>query len=86
MKKSNVFVGFYRLFLIKFKHINSFINNELVKISQHYKFRLLPNQEQEILLNQAIGSARFVWNQILAKSFEMFAKDEFIRYETIEKT
>ncbi|MDM1719944.1 RNA-guided endonuclease InsQ/TnpB family protein [Acinetobacter towneri] len=56
-----------------------------MKISQHCKFRLLPNQEQEILLNQAIGSARFVWNQILAKSFEMFAKDEFIRYETIEK-
>ncbi len=85
MKKSNVFIGFYRLFLIKFKHINSFVNNDLVKISQHYKFRLLPNQEQEIWLNQAIGSARFVWNQILAKSFEMFAKDEFIRYETIEK-
>ena len=56
-----------------------------MNISQHYKFRLLPNKEQEILLNQAIGSARFVWNQILAKSFEMFAKDEYIRYETIEK-
>ncbi|MDH5820459.1 MULTISPECIES: RNA-guided endonuclease InsQ/TnpB family protein [Acinetobacter] len=56
-----------------------------MKILQHYKFRLLPNQEQEILLNQAIGSARFVWNQILAKSFEMFAKDEYIRYESIEK-
>ena len=56
-----------------------------MKISQHYKFRLLPNKEQEILLNQAIGSARFVWNQVLAKSFEMFAKNERIRYETIEK-
>ena len=56
-----------------------------MRISQHYKFRLLPNQEQEILLNQAIGSARFVWNQILAKSFEIFAKDEYIRYESIEK-
>ena len=56
-----------------------------MNISQHYKFRLLPNKEQEILLNQAIGSARFVWNQVLAKSFEMFAKNERIRYETIEK-
>ena len=56
-----------------------------MKILQHYKFRLLPNKEQEILLNQAIGSARFVWNQVLAKSFEMFAKNERIRYETIEK-
>ncbi|WP_164709201.1 helix-turn-helix domain-containing protein, partial [Acinetobacter sp. B51(2017)] len=51
-----------------------------MKILQHYKFRLLPNKEQEILLNQAIGSARFVWNQVLAKSFEMFAKNERIRY------
>ena len=51
-----------------------------MKISQHYKFRLLPNQEQEILLNQAIGSARFVWNQVLAKSFEMFAKNERIPF------
>ncbi|WP_227609497.1 MULTISPECIES: helix-turn-helix domain-containing protein [unclassified Acinetobacter] len=40
-----------------------------MRISQQYKFRLLPSQEQEILLNQAIGSASFVWNQILAKSF-----------------
>ena len=56
-----------------------------MRISQQYKFRLLPSQEQEILLNQAIGSARFVWNQILAKSFEMFAKDEFIRYEAESK-
>ena len=56
-----------------------------MNISQQYKFRLLPNKEQEVLLNQAIGSARFVWNQILAKSFEMLAKNERIRYESIEK-
>ena len=30
------------------------------------------------ILNNLIGSARFVWNQILAISFEMFAKNEFI--------
>ncbi|WOE33228.1 MULTISPECIES: helix-turn-helix domain-containing protein [unclassified Acinetobacter] len=45
----------------------------------------MPHQEQQILLNQAMGSARFVWNQMLAKSFKMFAKDEYIRYESIEK-
>lgn len=47
-----------------------------MKILQQYKFRLLPNEEQEILLNQAIGSARFVWNKILAESFELFSKEE----------
>ena len=49
-----------------------------MKINKAYKFRLEPNTEQEIILNNLVGSARFVWNQILAMSFEMFAKDEFI--------
>ena len=56
-----------------------------MKISQYYQFRLFPHQEQEILLNQAIGSVRFVWNQILAQSFELFIKEEYIRYEVLEK-
>ncbi|MGP5076386.1 RNA-guided endonuclease InsQ/TnpB family protein, partial [Psychrobacter celer] len=42
------------------------------------KFRLEPNAEQEVILNNLVGSARFVWNQVLAISFEMFAKDAFI--------
>ena len=49
-----------------------------MKINKAYKFRLEPNTEQEIILNNLAGSARFVWNQMLAISFEMFAKDEFI--------
>ena len=49
-----------------------------MKINKAYKFRLEPNAEQEIILNNLVGSARFVWNHILAISFEMFAKDEFI--------
>ncbi|MBO6225376.1 MAG: transposase, partial [Psychrobacter sp.] len=49
-----------------------------MKINKAYKFRLEPNAEQEIILNNLVGSARFVWNQMLAMSFEMFAKDEFI--------
>jgi len=49
-----------------------------MKINKAYKFRLEPNAEQEIILNNLVGSARFVWNQMLAISFEMFAKDEFI--------
>ncbi|HCN16723.1 MULTISPECIES: RNA-guided endonuclease InsQ/TnpB family protein [Psychrobacter] len=49
-----------------------------MKINKAYKFRLEPNIEQEIILNNLVGSARFVWNQMLAISFEMFAKNEFI--------
>ena len=49
------------------------------------KVKIYPNQEQIQFIEQNIGNARFVWNQILAKSFEMFAKDEYIRYESIEK-
>ena len=49
-----------------------------MKISKAYKFRLEPNAEQEVILNNLVGSARFVWNQMLAISFEMFAKNEFI--------
>lgn len=49
-----------------------------MKISKAYKFRLDPNAEQEVILNNLVGSARFVWNQILAVSFEIFAKNEFI--------
>ena len=49
-----------------------------MKINKAYKFRLEPNTEQEVILNNLVGSARFVWNQMLAISFEMFAKDAFI--------
>ena len=49
-----------------------------MKINKAYKFRLEPNREQEIILNNLVGSARFIWNQMLALSFEMFANNEFI--------
>ena len=49
-----------------------------MKINKAYKFRLEPNAEQEVVLNNLVGSARFVWNQMLAISFEMFANNEFI--------
>ena len=50
-----------------------------MKINKAYKFRLEPNAEQELVLNKLLGSARFVWNQILAVSFEMLAKNERIK-------
>ena len=54
-----------------------------MNINKAYKFRLEPNAEQEVVLNNLVGSARFVWNQILAVSFEMFAKNEFINATTL---
>ena len=49
-----------------------------MKINKAYKFRLESNAEQELVLNKLLGSARFVWNQILAVSFEMLANNERI--------
>lgn len=49
-----------------------------MKINKAYKFRLEPNAEQELVLNKLLGSVRFVWNQILAVSFEMLANNERI--------
>ncbi|MGE6481874.1 RNA-guided endonuclease InsQ/TnpB family protein [Psychrobacter namhaensis] len=49
-----------------------------MKINKAYKCRLEPTIEQEIILNNLVGSARFVWNQMLAISFEIFAKNEFV--------
>jgi len=56
-----------------------------MKVNKCYNFRLEPNNEQIQLLNQAIGCARFVFNNVLATSLEMFHRNEFIRYETLEK-
>ena len=30
-----------------------------------YKFRLLPDKEQEIIINKTFGCTRFVWNKLL---------------------
>ncbi len=49
-----------------------------MKINKAYKFRLEPKAEQELVLNKLLGSARFVWNQMLAISFEMLANNERI--------
>ena len=49
-----------------------------MKINKAYKFRLEPNADQEVVLNNLVGCARFVWNQMLALSFEMFARNEHI--------
>jgi putative transposase len=43
-------------------------------ILKAYKYRLYPNNDQVNYLNQVFGSARFVWNQLVA-NFNSWSKD-----------
>lgn len=50
-----------------------------MKIRQ--KFRMYPNKEQERILNQWIGCARFVWNRFLEKNTERYKNEKkFVFY------
>ena len=50
-----------------------------MKIRQ--KFRMYPNKEQERILNQWIGCARFVWNRFLEKNNERYKNEKkFVFY------
>ena len=50
-----------------------------MKIRQ--KFRMYPNKEQERILNQWIGCARFVWNKFLEKNNERYKNEKkFVFY------
>lgn len=50
-----------------------------MKIRQ--KFRMYPNKEQERILNQWIGCARFVWNSFLEKNNERYKNEKkFVFY------
>lgn len=41
-----------------------------------YKYRIYPNEEQEIQINKTFGCTRFVYNQILAKKIELYKEDK----------
>ena len=49
-----------------------------------YKYRIYPNEEQEILINKTFGCCRFVYNQLLAKKIELY-KDEQKSISKIKK-
>ena len=50
-----------------------------MKIRQ--KFRIYPNNEQQRILDQWIGCARFVWNKFLEKNNERYKADKkFVFY------
>ena len=41
-----------------------------------YRFRILPNKEQEVLLNKHFGCSRFVYNYFLNERKEQYQKDK----------
>jgi len=43
-----------------------------MKINRAYKFRLYPNQDQQIMLNKTFGHCRFLWNQMLNERSETY--------------
>ena len=44
-----------------------------------YKFHIYPNKEQRIFLAKSFGSARFMWNQLLANKRETYAKNKQLK-------
>ena len=41
-----------------------------------FKYRLVPNQEQKVLLEKHFGCTRFIWNWALGKKMETYQKDK----------
>src|SRR5699024_8333994 len=48
--------------------------NNMTKQNKAFKFRLLPNEKQEVLLAKTFGCVRFVCNKILAERKETYEK------------
>ena len=44
------------------------------KILKTYKFRLIPNKEQEILINKTFGCTRYIYNQMLVERNDIYEK------------
>ena len=45
-------------------------------IHKTYKFQLIPNKEQEILLNKHFGCSRFIYNHFLNERKEQYQKEQ----------
>ena len=46
----------------------------MTKQNKAFKFRLLPNKKQEVLLAKTFGCVRFVYNKMLAERKETYEK------------
>ena len=55
-------------------YIYNFMNT--IIINKAYKFRILPNSEQEILIQKTFGCVRFIYNKMLADKIEAYKQDK----------
>jgi transposase len=56
------------------------------QILKTYKFRLYPNEEQEILINKTFGCTRYIYNQMLSERKNVYEnlknnKEELKKYK-----
>ena len=57
-----------------------------MKIYKAYKFRMYPDKEQKIKINQNLGSSRFVYNYYLNKKDETYKKNkEILSFSDLKK-
>jgi len=50
-----------------------------------YKFRMYPNEDQKVKINQNLGSSRFVYNYYLNKKDEVYKKNKEIYNRKLNK-
>jgi len=56
-----------------------------MKIYKAYKFRMYPNEDQKVKINQNLGSSRFVYNYYLNKKDEVYKKNKEIYNRKLNK-
>jgi len=57
-----------------------------MKIYKAYKFRMYPNEDQKVKINQNLGSSRFVYNYYLNKKDEVYKKNkETLSFSDLKK-
>ena len=48
-----------------------------------YRYRIYPNEAQEILLQKTFGCARFIWNQMLEEIKRSYEEEHKTKYEQL---
>ena len=49
-----------------------------------YKYKLIPTEEQEILINKTIGCSRFIYNKLLSDKTEYYKQEKKTLKDGIE--
>ena len=51
-----------------------------MKIYKGFKFRLVPTKEQESILSQQVGNARFLWNKLLESNLQTYKETQKFQF------